>query len=465
MSELADTVARAVALEVGAPVATRRTYALARDPSPVFGIAPIRVVSEQRVQAVAFGDLDSRPQLVTIWNPLSRDTGELEPFAASLHAYVADALAAERIPRIWLPHGAALEILDVLGHRYRTNQQASATMRRLGSYCRAFAEEAQYAGQQAVAIAAALLATHVVTGQSAIEDRHLGALLAWFESRPGSDPLAESRRRAMIPAAAMLDRNADDQVEALRMIAKKGGPAGAAARRQVELLLQVGAMREWDLLRRGRQAYWGLGLEFGRTTRLAASSRERLAFSLEHALNPPSRAHSLGRLLDSYEHAREVSEHAELLSDETARARARGRGRVLATRVIRVDQTTRGRRPCTLEVRTAQQVLRVRRGTRLQSVDGSLDARVMSVADGRAGHTVIELRLERGFRSVPGVGAEIEWLDVVPFGGMRHKNLVYSIMQRADHPAVYGEVLPAERPRQIAAANLLGLAEASRRRQ
>src|SRR5262249_23269272 len=154
-------------------------------------VAPIKLVSEEVVQALAFGDPDGVPTVITRWNPLSRDTAGLEIFAAALDGYLSRATAAGHLPRVWVPHPPALTLLEMLGHRYRTNEMATTEVQRMGGQCRVLADEANYPGQQVVAVASRLLAEHVRTGQSGVEDHHLGALLAWLDSDRSKNPIEE----------------------------------------------------------------------------------------------------------------------------------------------------------------------------------------------------------------------------------------------------------------------------------
>src|SRR5262249_140749 len=151
-----------------------------------------------------------------------------ETFAAGLDGYITTALQENRLPRIWLPYEGALRQLDLLGHRYRNNQRATDSLRRMGAQCRALMEEYQHEGQQRVVVAAEIIRRQLVTGQSPAEDAHLAALLAWIEEA-GGDPATEAAARSLVPAAAMLTRTEDDEVEALRPIAKKGGGTGSTA--------------------------------------------------------------------------------------------------------------------------------------------------------------------------------------------------------------------------------------------
>jgi hypothetical protein len=117
VTDLSRAVAQVDAHGRRRAVIVRAPSAMSPDPSSCFGVAPIRVVAEQRVQSIAFGIMGQPPEVVTIWNPLSRDTGQLEPFAEALDDY----LRRTTEPRLWLPHRVALEVVDILGHRYATN--------------------------------------------------------------------------------------------------------------------------------------------------------------------------------------------------------------------------------------------------------------------------------------------------------------------------------------------------------
>ena len=103
---------------------------------------PSAVTRLERVQSIAFGDLKGRPQVVARWNPLDREAAYLEPFAAARSSYLTTAVQEERLPRIWLPHHAALEVVALLGNRYRANKYASPLLQTMGWLCHALVEEA-----------------------------------------------------------------------------------------------------------------------------------------------------------------------------------------------------------------------------------------------------------------------------------------------------------------------------------
>jgi hypothetical protein len=326
------------------------------------------------------------------------------------------------------------------------------------------AQEAKYAGQQVVAVASSLLTDHVVTGQSPKEDHHLGALLAWIDPPPSVNPLQEASRAALVPAAAMLAREVDDRVEKLRKAAKGIGAAAASARSEIEGLLESGARTEWELLVRAREAFWGLGLPPAELTKLVKASLERITWSLTSDRNPPSRAHSLARLLDAHEHAMELLEDASVRGDAAEQERARRKGRVVRTAVIGIDQPNgHGRKPCSLQLRVVADVWRVRVGTVLQDVTGGIEGRVTEISEDISGATILVLSVSKGVRSLafPGPGTEIDWADTVVYSGQFRRGQVYSEMEALAHPVVYGDELPTAVPR-AQSGDLLAIANALR---
>lgn len=450
MTDLARVVAQVAAHRRRRAVLIRATSTLSADPFRVFGIAPIRVVAEQRVQAIAFGVIGQPPQIVTIWNPLSRDTGELEPFAEALSSY----FTSTGEPRVWLAHPAALEILDLLGHRYATNQNASANLRRLGAQCRVIADEASYAGQQIVAVASQLLVEHLATGQSPVEDRHLGALLAWVTPPPGVDPAPEATRRALLPAAAMLHRAADDRVEELRRIAKKAGARADAARAEIERLLSVGARTEWNLLVEARDAFWGLHIpHMSDGARLIDASRARFGYAILALHSRPVMPHTLARLLDDQERAHSVAMDVAAHSDASMLERLRLKGKAVGVVMVGRVQARRNHNPCVLQLYTRQDVLRIRPGTKLQTLDQSIAGRVVAVRSfpGRRG-TLIELKVKHGVRAASALRAlaRFDMVDTEVVDMSRQKGAAYSRLRDAQPPLVYGDNLPAATPRALA---------------
>lgn len=462
MSRLVDVIGRVVARAQGRAVPTRSAFSISDDPSAAFGIAPVKMVSEELVQSIAYGNVAEKPAVVTRWNPLSRDTGELEPFAKALDAYLTACIAAGELPRIWVPHGSALTVLELLGHRYRTNKNASPTLQRMGWQCRVIAEEAKYEGQQFVAVARELLGAHVVTGQAPIKDGHLGALLAWVAPARGVDPAEEADRRALVPASGVLPRDLDDRVEALRKVAKGGGNAGDKARLALEAILRKGAESEWKLLLEARRAFWKLQLTHPDLGRLVSASRERVKAQLEVPYSPARKADALARDLERHEYAADLAEEVAVVSDNVERELARRKGRVIATGISSVRQPKSNRRPCSLELTVRQDVFRVRPGTALQQIGGKVVGRITAMRENAAGETVFTLDVDKGLRSVPALGTVVDWTDAIAEDMSFSQGKVYAAMKTNQNPLIFQPgVQPA--PSKTPKKDLLRIAEKLRR--
>jgi hypothetical protein len=441
MSDLVEVVARAVARRQGRAFPMRETYAIAPDGASTFAIAPLKIVSEEVVQAIAFGDPDKTPQVIVRWNPLSRESGDLLPLAKAIDDYITHISEAGDLHRFWLPHKSALTVLDLLGHRYRTNKQASDELKAMGAHCRAIATEAAFEGQQVVCVAADLLRTHFVTGQAPIKDAHLDAFLAWLEPKPGVNPCVEADARALVPASGVLVREDDDEVERLRSIAKAGGRQGAAAKAKIDVLLTKGVMAEWALLVRARRAFWATGLSANsHLDTLINASRRRVNYAFPRSLSTAAKPDSLSRELAAHEWAAELTEASGFQGDSRIRELARRKGRAIQASIARVRQPTPNRLPCRVWLRTAQDVLRVRAGTMLRRIDGRAEGRVVEVSEDAKGRRVLVVDLTKGVQRsrCPAVGTTEEWVDTVPQDMSFVMQKVYGRMKSAQAPLVYG---------------------------
>ena len=223
MSNLTDALHRVLARSRGQAVPKRATSTLVADPDNTIGISTIKIVTEEHIQAIAFGKIGSPPNAIVRLNPLSRDVTDLIPFAEFMIDWAERVQASGGCGRIWVPHSDTIDAMDILGHRYWRNQTAPPEVVRMGEICRIVAQEARYPGQQLVADAQSVLSSHAVTGLTPVEEGHLGAQLAWFDPAV-SNPLMESRRRIRIPASGVLpntpDQPMDDRVDRLRKEAK-----------------------------------------------------------------------------------------------------------------------------------------------------------------------------------------------------------------------------------------------------
>lgn len=465
MSAVINALARQIAYADGQAFCTAAATLLTPDPSAPFGMAYIKIVAEESVQAIAYGDLTAEPQVLPRWNPMSRESGDLAPFAAALHAHLASAIAAGQCPRVWLPHESALTVADLLGRRYRRNPAASAELQQMGVELRALSEEYTVAGQQAVVVATALLREHVVTGQAPVKDGHLGALLAWLappNGATGEQVSALADRRALIPASGVLEDREDDLAEDLRRRAKSAAGAGPA-RRQLDALLTSAAQREWGLLQQAREAWLDLGLPVvAGAADLASASMDRLGAELRFGAPTRVAGPALANLLDTQEHAQAVAEDLRLRGDLLASERARRSGHVIRAEVAAVAQPRRSFKPCQLTLHTDQPVIRLRPGTKITPVGLRVAATVLDIAEdpGSRGWR-IEVDITSGVRSRPNIGVRLDWVAAPPPDLRIRKRQAYAAMRAAGHPLAVGGPLPPARPRAVP-ADLLGAARALR---
>jgi hypothetical protein len=411
-----DAVARIMAWGQRRGVLIRSTSNLSPDPEEVFGVALIRVIGEERVQAVAYGLISGSPTITSAVNPIDRDASFLGDLGDALYEYISDTLSAGQLPRLWFADDITLRTLDLLGHRYRNNQSASESVRRLGRLCTILVDQTSYSGDQVIAIATRALSQHLRTGQSAADDYHLSAQLPWLNAPAGVDPTELVQRSGTPAAGAMLDRQSDNVVERLRRQAVSPGARGAAARSELLGLLESGVRREWDTLQQGRGAFRGLGLPpCPGIERLVVLSRNRLEQALARPWWPASSIQARSLILLEMEYAYELADSIDIRGDSIAREQAVQQGRVIRGVVRAVLQPKPGRLPCTVVIDTEQQVLRARSGTVLQDRTGIMQGRVVISGDNGDSSGTIRILLTRGVRAAAylRIGQPTEWDDAV----------------------------------------------------
>src|SRR5215211_3775744 len=177
-------LARLLARVAGQSLPVRGTTRLAPDhPNPI-GLAPIRRAGDGRLQAIASGRLDGPPRLVALVDPLALTDPGLDQLGAFLNHSLHHPLGTQ----VWIPDEASFLALSIEGIRSRSNPHCSPLRRQLGLCLHALAWLEPLAGQQVVAIATDVLGSHLISGQSPTEDRHLGARLAWHDPQPDSAP-------------------------------------------------------------------------------------------------------------------------------------------------------------------------------------------------------------------------------------------------------------------------------------
>jgi hypothetical protein len=445
------------------PIRTSRE--ISTDPEITLGVATIKIVTEEQIQAIAFGPIDAPPNVIVRLDPIGRDVTDIMPFARFLESETQRVRRADARMRIWIPHSIALEGLDILGHRYWRNQSAPPEVVRMGEICRIIAHEAQIPGQQLVADTARLLQSQLITGMAPIEEAHLHALLAWLDPSV-VDPLTESRRRIRVPASGVLpntpDMPIDDRVDRLRKDAK-----GASGVRRVALEAEIAGhlrdavLREWNLMVEGRRAFLRLALPESSLTDLIADSSARVARSLDGGFFPARAPHMLAASLGEVEAAMEKVELASLEGDLMVRDQAARAGAVVRGVVSAVHQARPGFKPCDIELDSDQAVMRFRNDDKVRILGTNVTGVVRQLTATPSGtRLAIEITAGVRTRAVLTRGARLELIKE-PYAYVNHRALAEA---RVQEPWMfYGDSAPVLPAGRSPGASALTIARSMRR--
>ncbi|WP_031076200.1 hypothetical protein [Streptomyces sp. NRRL S-118] len=230
---LIATLARLEAMESGRaqPLTTVRHRHLSRRP---LVLVPLTTAGEAGAPLGALVGTDpEEPRLLVVPQPRDRDlrfaflADLAEVVIPYLDAYADDVEAAERsetdpetgkkvkvevelcadAPQLIVPSRAGIEYVRLLGRSMRFRRTAEQDPETpfpapprvplLGRWLTHYGERARVPGSSLLLAATDLLNRHWATGQSSLEDQHLGALLAWIDPPAGTgQAAAEAALRA-----------------------------------------------------------------------------------------------------------------------------------------------------------------------------------------------------------------------------------------------------------------------------
>lgn len=232
-------LARAEAFEAGRaqPAATVRHVHLSERP---LVLIPLMLAGEACAPLAAMAGTDpGEPHLLVV--PQPRDRAQRFSFAAQLAdvivPYIESSFAAEEripagrggeertpyadAPQIWLPTRAGIAFTRLLGRstRFRRTQGEHAVppaVPLLGKWLTFLTERTEYPGSCLMLAATDTLALHWASGQSAVEDQNLAALMGWIDSPAGMTgqqaALAAEDRLRWPPAGPATDPVWDNEV-------------------------------------------------------------------------------------------------------------------------------------------------------------------------------------------------------------------------------------------------------------
>jgi hypothetical protein len=453
-------LARARAAHAGraVPIAAVRHVHLCAEP---LVLIPLMQAGEAAAPlAVMAGTERAKPRLLVVAQPRNRDQrfDFLTAFAELLIPYMearrshTETVEATKnheewerctdAPQLILPNTGGVEALKLLGRsaRFRTVDgpyPVDARVPLLGRYLTWFAEDrAAMPGSSVCLPLTSVLAHHWATGQSALEDQHLPALLSWIDPPSGMSG-AEAALRAedpdlVPPAGPATDPAFDTGVLAPLVRAQEEARAAedlrAVAKAEQELRVALAAQLEptW-------QTVWQ-GIDVLRAMPVAAADELRwqvdrgrftdFVTGIEEGAPPqPKRpsAVSAARRLADLESAQQSYDRTQAIDDPLVLARYRVGGEAFAGRITFVDaerQEIKGKRawPRPLVVLHTEDEVILRPGVKLASpARVSQTVRLRSVRPSEAGDGYeVELELQSGMGrgktpeegSVPVVGEE-----------------------------------------------------------
>ena len=265
------------------PITTVRHVHLVERPL-VF--VPLQLAGEACAPLAAMVGTDrSDPRLLIVCQP--KDRAERFRFAAELGQLLRDyldrcrAVGTETVakgrtmveryreaPQLLVPNRGGVRFAGLLGRSTRLRPTAGPyavdpAVPELGTWLTWFADSAEIPDRGALLSMTTLLSSHWASGQSATEDRHLGALLAWIDPPDGLHG-ADAALRAedpirCPPAGPATDPQFDRRLAELIMeyrVTAAGSAARSRARRRLERVLRTQLEPVWrdmwqgvDLLR------------------------------------------------------------------------------------------------------------------------------------------------------------------------------------------------------------------------
>lgn len=271
------SLAKAQALEAGRAVliATRRQVHISDRPL-VF--LPLMLAGEANAPlACLIGDSPDHPRLLVVPQPRNRDLRFA--FAAQLGEVVLDyvysfttsmeTVAGKNVycdaPQLLVANAAGIAFTRLLGRLTRLRRTTGPgavpePVPLLGRWLTHFAERTEYPGAASMLALTKTLTAHWATGQSALEDEHLAALMAWIDppdTMTGAEAaLAAEDPAEHPPAGPATDPEFDNQVLAPLMREydqASDGEARASTAAKLEHALLGQLQPNWRLMWRAVQ--------------------------------------------------------------------------------------------------------------------------------------------------------------------------------------------------------------------
>lgn len=361
--------ARAVAASVAQPVATVRHVHLAERPL-VF--VPLNLAGEVNAPLAAMVGTDpARPELLVVPQPRNRDlrSAFAARLAGILSGYVEsmlhdvephrDGVRFTDAPQLLVPNRAGAGFVRLFGRATRFQRTdgpyaVPPAVPLLGRWLTWFAERAEHPGSCVLLATTEALGLHWATGQSALEDANLAALLGWIAPPPGLTGAAAAKlaenAEVWPPAGPATDPVFDTRVLAPAVAAWNAAPDGSPARAHahgaVERALRGQLEPTWRLMWQAVDLLRGLPAGETVTERWARDRGEFTTFvmALRDGAPPQARrdgAVAAARRLGWLEQERAAYDAARAFDDPLVMAAHRVAGEAFVGTVVAVDRERR----------------------------------------------------------------------------------------------------------------------------
>ncbi|XVQ14351.1 hypothetical protein ACQP1W_17970 [Spirillospora sp. CA-255316] len=333
-------------------------------------------------------------------------------------------------PQLLVPNRGGVGFLRLLGRstRFRRTEgpyAVEAAVPVLGRWLTWFADRNDHPGSSLLLAMTETLRLHWATGQSALEDGNLAALMGWIAPPDGMDgPAAAALAEdpvACPPAGPTTDPSFDNEVLAPAIASYDHAGRDPRAEERVRNVLAEQLTPTWDLMWRAVDVLRALPPGASVASRW---ERDRDSFTYYHQTfgeaypqarrDPPVRAarrlHDLERAQDAYD-AQRAFDDPLVMAEHRLTGQAFG-GTVVGSDPTRLDET--GKRPKLrphLRVRTEDPVRLDPGATVCDASRPALKGRVVEI-DAGAGEVLLELTGGMGRKLVPEPG-------VVPEAGAR----------------------------------------------
>ncbi|MEV0294912.1 hypothetical protein [Nocardia sp. NPDC050710] len=451
-------LARLQAMRVGRaqPIADVRHTHLSDNP---LVLVPLKLAGEAAAPlAVMVGTDPAAPTLLTV--PQPRDRVLRLRFLAELAEIVLPYLAAyaenteelttksgetyERCldaPQLWVPNSGGVGFLKLLGrsvrfHRTEGDNPVPESIPLLGRWLTWFCDRAEHPGSSTLVPLTSVLSAHWATGQSALEDANLAALLGWIAPPPGSTG-AETAARAedplsVPPAGPATDPGFDNEELALLIAAydtAEDDEAKSLAARRIERALHAQVEPTWQLMWQGLALLRELtaGARVARRWNEDVGSFSYFAGSVTEGVPQARRDSAVSavrklldreRALEKYEAERAFDDHRIMLEHRLAGTAFVGT--VIGVDSARVVMSEKNRpllRPI-LQVRTADPLVAAE-GDEFCNVDNPSQTGTVLPVEGDHDYIVLELSGGMGTGKVARPGSVPDLGATVRFAGFK----------------------------------------------